>query len=41
MEEESGVPGDNHQPAGSQSQTLSHKVVWSPPFYTWESNSQL
>ena len=41
MEEESEVPGENHQPAVSQSQTLSHKVEWSPSFHTWESNSQL
>jgi hypothetical protein len=29
--EETGVPGENHQPDGSHWQTLSHKVVSSPP----------
>jgi hypothetical protein len=29
--DEIGVPGENHQPAASQWQTLSHKVVLSTP----------
>ena len=29
--EETGVPGENHQPAASHCQTLSHKVVSSTP----------
>ena len=29
--EETGVPGENHQPAASNRQTLSHHVIWSTP----------
>jgi hypothetical protein len=29
--EETGVPGENYQPAASHSQTLSHNVVSSTP----------
>ena len=36
---ETGVPGENQQPAASQWQTLSHNVVYSTP--GWDSNSQL
>jgi len=31
MEEETGVPGENHRPVASYLQTLSHKVVSSTP----------
>jgi hypothetical protein len=29
--EETGVPGENHSPAISHGQTLSHSIVWSTP----------
>jgi len=39
--EEIGVPGENHRPAASHWQTLSHYVVSSTPFHVRDSNSQL
>jgi hypothetical protein len=39
--EETTVPVENHQPAASHSQILSHNVVWSTPRHEWYSNSQL
>jgi hypothetical protein len=39
--EETGVPGENHQPAASHWQTLSHNVVSSTPRNRLGSNSQL
>ena len=36
--EETGVPRENHRPATSHRQTLSHNVVSSAP--EWDSNSQ-
>jgi len=30
--EETGVPGENHRPAASHRQTISHNVVSSTPF---------
>ena len=39
--EETGVPGENHRPATSHSQTLSHNVVSSTPGHQQDSNSQL
>jgi hypothetical protein len=39
--EEIGVPGDNHQPAASHYQTLSHNVVSSTLRHDQDSNSQL
>ena len=39
--EETGVPEENHRPAGTQRQILSHKVVLSTPRHEWDSNSQL
>jgi hypothetical protein len=33
--EETGVPGENHLPATSHWQTLSHNVVWSTPRHEW------
>jgi hypothetical protein len=38
--EETGVPGENHLPAASHWQTLSHNVVSSTPHHEWGSNSQ-
>ena len=38
--EETGVPGENHQPVASHWQTVSHKVVSSTPRHEWDSNSQ-
>ena len=38
---ETGVPGENHRPAASHCQTLSHNVVSSKPHHMWDSNSQL
>ena len=38
--EETGVPGENHRPATSQLQTLSHNVVSSTPRQERDSNSQ-
>jgi hypothetical protein len=35
-----GVPGENHQPAVSQWQTLSYNVVSSTPRHEWDSYSQ-
>ena len=37
--EEIGVPGDNHQPAASHYQTLSHNVVSSTLRHDQDSNS--
>jgi hypothetical protein len=39
--EETGVPRENHRPAGSHWQTLSHNVVLSTPRHQQDSNSQL
>jgi hypothetical protein len=39
--EETGVPGENHRPVASHSQTLSHDVVSSRPRHEWGCNSQL
>ena len=39
--EETGVPRENHQPAASHPQTLSHKVISSTPLHERDSNSQL
>jgi hypothetical protein len=39
--EETGVPGENHQPIANHWQTLSHNVVSSTPCHEWDSNSQL
>ena len=39
--EETGVPEENHRPATSHWQTLSHNVVSSTPHNKWDSNSQL
>ena len=39
--EETGVPRENHRPAASLWQTLSHNVVLSTPFHEWNSSSQL
>ena len=39
--EETGVPRENHRPATSHSQTLSHNVILSTPHQEWGSNSQL
>jgi hypothetical protein len=41
MMEETGVPGENHGPASSCRQTLSHNVVSSAPRHEKDSNSQL
>jgi hypothetical protein len=41
MVEETGVPGENHRPVASHSQTLSHNVVSRLPRHEWVSNSQL
>ena len=38
--EETGVPGENHRPAVSPIQTLSHNVVSSTPRHELNSNSQ-
>jgi len=38
--EETGVPGENHQSAASQLQTLSHNVVSSTPRHERDSNIQ-
>ena len=38
--EETGVLGENHRPALSHRQTLSHNVVSSTPRYDRDSNSQ-
>jgi hypothetical protein len=35
------VPGENHRPAASHSQTLSHNVASSTPRHEWDSSSQL
>ena len=37
----SGVPEENHQPAASHWQTLSHNVASSTPRYERDLNSQL
>jgi hypothetical protein len=41
--EETGVPGENHRPATSHEQSLSHNVVssTSPHETEWDLNSQL
>jgi len=39
--EETGVPGENHRPAASHCQTLSHNVVSCTPRHELGSNSQL
>jgi hypothetical protein len=39
--EETGVPGENHQPVATHLQTFSHKVVSSTPRHERGSNSQL
>ena len=39
--EKTGVPGENHRPAASHWQTLSHNVVSSAPRHGQNSNSQL
>jgi hypothetical protein len=36
--EETGVPGENHQPVASHRQTWSHNVVSSTPRHEWDSN---
>jgi hypothetical protein len=38
--EETRVPEENHWPAVSYWQTLSHKVVSSTPSHEWDSNSE-
>jgi hypothetical protein len=38
--EETGVPGENHQPVARHWQTLSHNVVSNTPRNEWGSNSQ-
>jgi hypothetical protein len=35
--EETGVPGENHQPVASHWQILSHNVVLSTPRHEWGS----
>jgi hypothetical protein len=40
LEEETGVPGENHWPVTSHWQTLSHNVVSSTPSHEWDLNSQ-
>ena len=37
---ETGVPGENHQPAASHSQTLSHNVVSSTSRHERDPNTQ-
>jgi hypothetical protein len=37
--EETGVPGENHRPVASHSQTLSHNIVLSTPRHERDSNS--
>jgi hypothetical protein len=39
--EETTVPGENHRPVTSHSQTLSHNVVSCTPCHELGSNSQL
>jgi len=39
--EKTGVPGENHRPAASHGQTLSHNVVSSTPRHERGLNSQL
>jgi hypothetical protein len=41
MEETGRVPGENHGPAASHRQTLSHNVISSTHCHEGESNSQL
>ena len=38
--EETGVPGENHQPVASRWQTLTHKVVSTTPRHERDSNLQ-
>jgi hypothetical protein len=37
--EETGVPGENHQPVASHSQILSHNVISSTPCHERDPNS--
>ena len=39
--EETRVSGENHWPAVSHWQTLSHNVVWSTPCHEWDLNSHV
>jgi len=39
--EETGAPGENHQPVASHWRTISHNVVSSTPRHERDSNSQL
>jgi hypothetical protein len=39
--EETGAPGENHRPAASHEQTLSHNIVSSTPRHERNSNAQL
>jgi hypothetical protein len=39
--EETRVPGENHRPAASHCQTLSHNVVSNTPHHERDSHSQL
>ena len=39
--EETGATGENHRPAASHKQTLSHKAVSSTPRHGWDSKSQI
>ena len=41
MVEETVVPGENHPPATSHPQTLSHKAVSNTPLHERDSDSQL
>jgi hypothetical protein len=41
LAEETGVPRENHGPAASHCQTLSHNAVSSTPGHERDSNSQL
>ena len=41
LAEETVVPGENHRPAASHWQTLSHNVVSSTPRHEWDLKSQL
>ena len=38
--EETGVPGENHRPAASHGQTLSHNIVSTTPRHERDSNWQ-
>ena len=41
LAEETGVPQENHEPAASHCQNLSHNAVSSTPGHERDSNSQL